>query len=111
MKTIEPYEWVIQEPELLWNTIIYNIKGDFKQFPLKVAYAITIHKSQWLTFDQVFIDLWSFAFAKHMVYVALSRVKKMSWLFLKRSIYYDEIIVDENISKFLQNLEKIDIKY
>jgi len=105
---IRPYEWELKEP--VYNEekeeIEYKEKWSFYQFPIKLAYAITIHKSQWLTFDKAYIDLWKFAFAKHMVYVALSRVKTLDWVFLKRSVYKNEIKVDEYIWKFLEYIKK-----
>jgi len=104
---IRPYEWELKEPVYNDETgnIEYKEKWYFYQFPIKLAYAITIHKSQWLTFDKACIDLWKFAFAKHMVYVALSRVKTLDWISLKRPIYKNEIKVDDYIWKFLEYIK------
>lgn len=64
---------------------IERITGTFRQFPLKLAWAITIHKSQGLTFEKAVIDVAN-AFAPGQVYVALSRVRTLNGLYLKSEI-------------------------
>lgn len=67
------------------------------QFPVKLAYAFTIHKSQGQTYDKVILDLKSHIFAPGQLYVALSRAKSLSGLFLTKKITYSDIISDDSI--------------
>lgn len=77
--------------------------GTFTQFPLKLAWAMTIHKSQGKTFKKVLIDLESRAFANGQVYVALSRCQTFDGLFLKRPLLYRDILVDPKVVGFTQS--------
>lgn len=70
-------------------------KGEFKQFPVKLAWAVTIHKSQGKTFDHVMIDLGWGAFAHGQTYVALSRCTNLHGIYLKKPIRDKDIIVDQ----------------
>lgn len=76
--------------------------GTFEQFPLKLAWAITIHKSQGLTFDQAVIDACR-AFAAGQVYVALSRCRSLAGLTLTEPIPATAVRVDPAIHSFFQN--------
>lgn len=76
------------------------------QFPIKLAYAFTIHKSQGQTYDKVILDLKSHIFAPGQLYVALSRVKSLDGLYLTKQITYSDIIADDSIFYFLNDLRK-----
>ncbi|MGN6618336.1 MAG: helix-turn-helix domain-containing protein [Ilyomonas sp.] len=76
-----------------------EVIGSFKQFPLRLAWAITIHKSQGLTFDKVIIDAGA-AFAPGQVYVALSRCTSFSGIILKTGISERSLKNDERIVQF-----------
>ena len=76
-----------------------NIVGSFVQFPLKTAWAITIHKSQGLTFEKAIIDSAS-AFAHGQVYVALSRCKSLEGLVLSSPVASQAVICDEKVSSY-----------
>lgn len=74
------------------------------QFPIKLAYAFTIHKAQGQTYNQVIIDLKSHIFAPGQLYVALSRARSLQDLYLTKPITYSDIISDDNIFVFLNKL-------
>lgn len=74
--------------------------GTFRQFPLKVAYAITVHKSQGKTFDRVIVDLTGGAFAHGQVYVALSRCTTLEGLVLRRPLSRRDLILDRAVVTF-----------
>ncbi len=75
-----------------------------KQYPLKLGYAFTIHKSQGQTFPTMILDLKSNIFASGQLYVALTRVKTLDGLYLTKPVAFSDIIVDDEIIKFLEFL-------
>ena len=79
--------------------ITENIKGTFSQMPLKCAWAITIHKSQGLSFDKAIIDANS-SFAHGQVYVALSRCRTLEGMVLRSPISNSSIVKDYNVEAF-----------
>ncbi len=87
------------------NKIASETNGTFRQYPLKLAWAITIHKSQGKTFDKVIIDFGHRAFAAGQVYVALSRCVSLEGISLARPIRKSDIIIDRRIAGFLAGLE------
>jgi ATP-dependent exoDNAse (exonuclease V) alpha subunit len=84
------------------NQMTQEAAGVFKQFPVKLAWAITIHKSQGQTLKRVVVDLGSRAFAHGQVYVALSRCESLSGLWLRRPIRATDILFDERVLTFLR---------
>ncbi|PSR12460.1 MAG: helicase [Bacteroidetes bacterium] len=81
-----------------------HIIGSFAQIPLRLAWAITIHKSQGLTFDKAIIDAES-SFAHGQTYVALSRCKTLEGIVLQRPIGGSSIINDQRVSSFTKAVE------
>ena len=77
-----------------------KVVGSFKQYPMKLAWAITIHKSQGQTFDQVIIDISRGAFAAGQLYVAMSRCKTLDGVELVRPILKSDIMVNQDIVSF-----------
>jgi len=83
-----------------------EIEGVFRQIPLKTAWAITIHKSQGLTFERAIIDTAS-SFAHGQTYVALSRCKTLEGLVLNRPLTRSAIIGDENVNQFVSYAQSL----
>ncbi|MCX8179421.1 MAG: DEAD/DEAH box helicase [Candidatus Aenigmarchaeota archaeon] len=104
---ITPYTWDIYEAyfDEHKQSIEYQTVGSFTQYPMKLAWAITIHKSQGKTFDKVIIDIGKGAFAHGQTYVALSRCTSLEGIVLKRPISKKDIIVDQKITEFLTKLK------
>ncbi len=95
-----------------WQTIGYEFDetseqiiekplGTYKQFPLMLAWAITIHKSQGKTLERVIIDLGTGAFAAGQLYVALSRCKTLSGIALKQMISPSDVRCDKDVAQFM----------
>lgn len=109
-KTIElfPFEWHIikyklnKEKELETEVI-----GTFRHYPVKLAWAITIHKSQGKTFDHIHIDLGHGAFEYGQTYVALSRCRTLGGVVLSKPLRPNDILVDPRINEFYEMMKKI----
>ncbi len=99
---VEPVSWEnrVYKWDRLTNTISFEVKGTFTQFPIRLAWAITIHKSQGLTFEKVIIDIGKGAFAHGQLYVALSRCKTLEGITLRTKISEKDVIVDEAVERF-----------
>lgn len=106
-------ETEINVNKLDWGNIKYELDaetkevkekiiGVFTQFPLKLAWAITIHKSQGLTFEKAVIDA-NLAFAHGQVYVALSRCKSFEGMVLRSPISFNSVKTDGTVSEYTEN--------
>ena len=95
------YEWENLKYTLndLTEEIEEKIVGRFEHFPLKLAWAITVHKSQGLTFEKAILDV-SDAFAAGQIYVALSRLRSMDGLVLTSRVPIDSFLVEPNVQRF-----------
>jgi hypothetical protein len=104
---VEPLEWENLSYTLNKENdeISEVVEGTFKQFPLKLAWAITIHKSQGLTFERAIIDA-QHAFAHGQVYVALSRCKTLEGIVLKTPIHQYAVITDNTVKGFTDDIEQ-----
>lgn len=104
---VEPVEWENTKytVDKVSGDIASSVVGKFQQYPLRLAWAITIHKSQGLTFEHAVIDA-SASFAHGQVYVALSRCKSFEGMVLTSPVSADAIITDPVIVAFTSENEQ-----
>ena len=104
---VEPETWENTRYELNEESkeITEVVDGEFRQFPVKTAWAITIHKSQGLTFDHAVIDA-SMSFAHGQTYVALSRCRTLEGLVLSTPLTRSAIIRDEAVDGYVSDARR-----
>lgn len=100
--TVEPATW--EKKTYSWDAksekITQTIAGKFEQLPLKLAWALTIHKSQGLTFDQIIVDFDRPAFAHGQTYVALSRCRTLDGVSLTQALTQRSIVNNPRVREF-----------
>lgn len=84
------------------STFTANIKGRYTQIPLRVGYAVSIHKSQGLTLESAIVDLGERAFASGQAYVALSRCRTLEGLRLSRPLHPQDLVQDQAVLQFYE---------
>ena len=98
---IKPFTWKIYRFFVDGGGLQSEAMGSFTQYPLMLAWAVTIHKSQGKTFEKVIVDMGRGAFACGQTYVALSRCTSLEGIVLKKPILKRHIITDDGIEDFL----------
>ena len=98
--SVSKHMWDVKRPRSEGKVLVYDTIGTFSQFPFMLAWAITIHKSQGKTFENVIIDLAAKAFADGQLYVALSRCTTLGGLVLRQPIDSSQVIMDERVMDF-----------
>lgn len=101
------YQYVPAPNENQRGSVERIVSGTFEQFPLRLAWAITVHKSQGQTYNSVFIDLHTGSFTSGQTYVALSRCKSLNGLKLQREITERDVILDHRIVEFNRTFESV----
>lgn len=103
---VEPAVWerykYVYSPET--KKLSKDVVAEFTQFPLRLAWAVTIHKSQGKTYDQAIIDLGTRTFATGQTYVALSRITSLDGLYLTRPLRPSDITVDPDVERFMERV-------
>jgi len=100
---VEPNLWEVTRPVVEHGTLRHEVIGTYTQLPFRLAWAITIHKSQGQTLDNVVVDLTGGTFADGQLYVALSRCTSFEGLVLRRNVLPRDLKVDQRIRRFLRS--------
>lgn len=106
---VKPYNWEIIGYEVLDDKVEKVVLGNFKQIPLKIAYAITIHKAQGQTYSTANIS--PSCFTEGQLYVALSRVENIEGMSLAHDIEGYSLRTSQAVKLFYNSLQETDIKY
>ncbi|MBB5832495.1 exonuclease domain-containing protein [Brachybacterium aquaticum] len=98
---VREHTWEITRPSVEGGALVHQVIGTFTQLPMKLAWAITIHKSQGQTLDRVVVDLTGGTFANGQLYVALSRCTSLEGLVLKREVLPRDLKTDQRVRRYL----------
>jgi len=100
---VTPHKWEMYEfsYDKKTSSILSESVGSFTQYPLRLAWAVTIHKCQGMTFDKTIIDIGRGTFSHGQLYVALSRCTTMNGLVLKKMVHKKHILLDRRVVGFL----------
>lgn len=105
---VEPFKWEMFEFQ--YDSDEKKIKtkstGSFTQYPVKLAWAVTIHKSQGMTFDRVILDIGRGTFSHGQLYVALSRCTTLKGIVLRKPVNKHNILLDKRVINFVTSFQK-----
>ena len=102
--TITQYTWEKIEYKIINKSFEKSVVGKYKQFPLKLAFAITAHKCQGLTLDSIYIDTGNGSFSTGQFYVSISRLRTFEGLGLSKPISAKEVKVDQSVIEYFEKL-------
>ncbi|MFH1631741.1 MAG: AAA family ATPase [bacterium] len=95
------HKWEVFEYDFNGESYEEGVVGSYSQFPIALAWAVTIHKAQGKTFDKVLVDVGWGAFAHGQMYVALSRCTKLEGITLLKPFHPKDVIVDQAVLDFM----------
>lgn len=104
---VRPHTWQITEPVVENGRLRHEVVGTFSQLPFRLAWAITIHKSQGQTLDRLIVDLTGGTFADGQLYVALSRCTSLAGLVLRRPVRAIDLKSDPQVRRFLEQRNQV----
>lgn len=104
---LEEWENIKYEYDNEEQTVVPVVLGTLKQYPLKLAWAITIHKSQGMTFNKANIDFSKSPFTHGQTYVALSRCRTLEGMVVTKKIYPNDVMVDSRIIEFSKRISRM----
>lgn len=99
---VTQHKWEVFEYQFNGKTFEENVVGAYMQFPIALAWAVTIHKAQGKTFDRVLVDMGWGAFAHGQLYVALSRCTTFDGITLLKPFREKDVIVDDAVQHFMK---------
>ena len=102
-ESLQPFKWQMfrYDYDSAKRALVTEKIGSFTQYPLRLAWAVTIHKSQGKTFDRVIVDVGRGTFASGQMYVALSRCRTLEGMILKTRLLRRHVLIDYKIMEFL----------